>query len=234
MRILIVGAGGVGSAAAKIAARRDFFEHLVLADYDAGKRAGGGRSRPPTRGCTPPRVDASVGRGRGRAVPRRGHHARAQRRRPALRHAGVRGRPRRRGRLPGHGDELSRPHPDEPYRVPGVKLGDEQFAAAQRWEQARAARAGRDRRRAGAVRRLRPLRRRSPVHRDRRARHPRRRRPGAGRLRLRPVVLDLDHHRGVPQPAGDLGAGSRLVHRPSRSASRRSSTSRTASARSSA
>ena len=38
MRILIVGAGGVGSSAALIAARRDFFEHIVVADYD-GRRA---------------------------------------------------------------------------------------------------------------------------------------------------------------------------------------------------
>ena len=37
MRILIVGAGGVGSSAALIAARRDFFEHLVVADYDLAR-----------------------------------------------------------------------------------------------------------------------------------------------------------------------------------------------------
>ena len=30
--------------------------------------------------------------------------------------------------------------------------------------------------------------------------------------RLRAVVLDLDHHRGVPEPAGDLREGPRLVH----------------------
>ncbi len=34
MRILLIGAGGVGDALAKIAARRDFFDHLVVADYD--------------------------------------------------------------------------------------------------------------------------------------------------------------------------------------------------------
>src|SRR3954453_13905269 len=34
MRILLVGAGGVGDAIAKIAARRDFFELLVVSDYD--------------------------------------------------------------------------------------------------------------------------------------------------------------------------------------------------------
>src|SRR5690349_10343700 len=34
MRVLMIGAGGVGSAATGIAARRDFFEHFVVADYD--------------------------------------------------------------------------------------------------------------------------------------------------------------------------------------------------------
>ena len=37
MRILLVGAGGVGSAFTAIAARRDFFERCVVADYDAAK-----------------------------------------------------------------------------------------------------------------------------------------------------------------------------------------------------
>ncbi|MGH3473772.1 MAG: saccharopine dehydrogenase NADP-binding domain-containing protein, partial [Aeromicrobium sp.] len=33
MKILLVGAGGVGSAFCAIAARRDFFEAIVVADY---------------------------------------------------------------------------------------------------------------------------------------------------------------------------------------------------------
>ncbi len=37
MRILVIGAGGVGSAAVAIAARRSFFEHLVVADYDPAR-----------------------------------------------------------------------------------------------------------------------------------------------------------------------------------------------------
>ncbi|MCU1534357.1 MAG: ATP-binding protein, partial [Glaciihabitans sp.] len=37
MRILLVGAGGVGDAIAKIAARRDFFETIVVSDYDLGR-----------------------------------------------------------------------------------------------------------------------------------------------------------------------------------------------------
>ena len=34
MRILVVGAGGVGAAIAAIAERREFFDHMVLADVD--------------------------------------------------------------------------------------------------------------------------------------------------------------------------------------------------------
>lgn len=34
MRILLIGAGGVGDAVAKIAAKRSFFEHFVISDYD--------------------------------------------------------------------------------------------------------------------------------------------------------------------------------------------------------
>lgn len=37
MRILVIGAGGVGSAVAAIARRRDFFERMVLADLDGGR-----------------------------------------------------------------------------------------------------------------------------------------------------------------------------------------------------
>ena len=39
MRVLMIGAGGVGDAAVKIAAERDFFERWVVADYSR-ERAG--------------------------------------------------------------------------------------------------------------------------------------------------------------------------------------------------
>jgi len=39
MRILLIGAGGVGAAAAGIAARRDFFDTFVVADYDLARAA---------------------------------------------------------------------------------------------------------------------------------------------------------------------------------------------------
>ena len=37
MRILLVGAGGVGNAIAKIAARRSFYELIVVSDYDLAR-----------------------------------------------------------------------------------------------------------------------------------------------------------------------------------------------------
>jgi saccharopine dehydrogenase-like NADP-dependent oxidoreductase len=37
MRILLVGAGGVGDAIAKIAARRSFFDAIIVSDYDLGR-----------------------------------------------------------------------------------------------------------------------------------------------------------------------------------------------------
>ena len=37
MRVLMVGAGGVGDAAARIAAERPFFEAWVVADYDLSR-----------------------------------------------------------------------------------------------------------------------------------------------------------------------------------------------------
>ncbi len=36
MRILVLGAGGVGTAVAAIARRRGFFDRMVLADLDPG------------------------------------------------------------------------------------------------------------------------------------------------------------------------------------------------------
>ena len=56
MRILLAGAGGVGGAFAAIAARRDFYEAIVIADHDLAKAearrrplSGAGRRAPTTQ-----------------------------------------------------------------------------------------------------------------------------------------------------------------------------------------
>lgn len=37
MKVLMIGAGGVGDAAARIASERDFFDSWVVADYDLAR-----------------------------------------------------------------------------------------------------------------------------------------------------------------------------------------------------
>ena len=116
MRILVVGAGGVGSAVAPIAARRDFFEHIVVADYDPAGRAHGRAARRRTPVQRRP-VDASD---RPTPSPRscraNGITHVLQRGRPAVRHADL-----RRRRSTAGADyldmamSLSQPHPERPY-----------------------------------------------------------------------------------------------------------------------
>ena len=58
MRVLMIGAGGVGSAATGIAARRDFFERFVVADYDLDRAVTAVAKLDDDR-FIPARVDAS-------------------------------------------------------------------------------------------------------------------------------------------------------------------------------
>jgi saccharopine dehydrogenase (NAD+, L-lysine-forming) len=134
MRILVVGAGGVGSAVAAIAERRPFFERMVMADYDLerARRATAGRDAR----FVATHVDASAA-DRVRDLCREHeitHVLNAVDPRFVL--------PIFSGALAGGADyldmamSLSRPHPQRPYEECGVRLGDEQFAAAERWQRA--------------------------------------------------------------------------------------------------
>jgi saccharopine dehydrogenase-like NADP-dependent oxidoreductase len=133
VRILCVGAGGVGSAAAAIASRRDFFDQFVVADYDLdrSRRAVG---RLTDHRFSAARVDASnaqdiLGLCREHRIT---HVLNAVDPRFVM--------PIFHGSF-GAGAtyldmamSLSHPHEQTPYQVPGVKLGDEQFAVAEKWE----------------------------------------------------------------------------------------------------
>ncbi|MFZ5850578.1 MAG: saccharopine dehydrogenase family protein [Actinomycetota bacterium] len=132
MRILLVGAGGVGDAVAAIAARRSFFEACVVADRDAARSR---RVVDRVDDCrftatTVDAGDAAAVRELCRAY-RISHVLNAVDPRFVL--------PVFQGALAAGADyldlamSLSRPHPQRPYAEPGVKLGDEQFAAADAW-----------------------------------------------------------------------------------------------------
>src|SRR4051812_45398843 len=135
MKILVVVAGGVGAPLAPTAARRDFYEHIVFADYDEGRahsvvdRYDGGTGR-----FSAARVDASDAA----AVA---ELCRAQSITHVLNAVDPRFvMPIFDGALDAGvtyldmAMSLSHAHPDKPYEQPGEKLGDAQFAKATGWE----------------------------------------------------------------------------------------------------
>jgi saccharopine dehydrogenase-like NADP-dependent oxidoreductase len=136
MKILVVGAGGVGAAFAAIAQRRDVFERVVLADV-AFERAQAAAERlgEPDR-FSAERVDASsreelvelIGRVRPDAVlnacdPRFNEPIFGAAFAAKVTYLDM-------------AMTLSHPHPERPYEQPGEMLGDLQLAEHAAWEQA--------------------------------------------------------------------------------------------------
>ncbi len=136
----MIGSGGVGDAVARIAARRAFFEAMVIADVDASRARRalvaaqehdvvGGR-------FSAIQLDASSADAVAQAV-------RAARATHVLNAVDPRFvMPIFAGALAAGATyldmamSLSHPDPDEPYARTGVKLGDEQFAREADWRQA--------------------------------------------------------------------------------------------------
>ena len=143
MRILLVGAGGVGDAIAKISARRSFFEVMVVTDYDItraertiawlkdkhGAEAIEGR-------FIADQIDASKPESVTEVAKRHGATHVMNAVEPKFVQTIFA------GALAANADyldmamSLSLPHPTNPYAETGVKLGDDQFAEAGKWEQA--------------------------------------------------------------------------------------------------
>lgn len=137
MRVLLLGAGGVGTAITRIAARRRFLEHMTVADHDRS-RAESAVATLGERGdrFAALRLDASD--------PAAVRAALAEHRCDVLLNAtdprfvmplfeaalaeGV--------HYLDMAMSLSRPHPSRPYEECGVKLGDEQFERSADWEAA--------------------------------------------------------------------------------------------------
>jgi saccharopine dehydrogenase-like NADP-dependent oxidoreductase len=140
MRILLVGAGGVGNSIAKIAAERDFFETMIVSDYDITRAE-----------ATIAWIEAK-GLARGRFVAARidasdPDSVSAVATEHAATHVMNAVEPKFvptifAGALAAGADyldmamSLSEPHPTDPHSQTGVKLGDDQFAQAPDWDAA--------------------------------------------------------------------------------------------------
>ncbi len=135
MRALILGAGGVGSAAALIAARRTFFEHVVVADYDLARAQRAAAATGEDRFAFA-RLDASDQSAIEALIRERRIDAVLGATDPrftmpifrAALAAGI--------HYLDMAMSLSHPHPTDPFTQTGVKLGDEQFALSDEWASA--------------------------------------------------------------------------------------------------
>jgi saccharopine dehydrogenase-like NADP-dependent oxidoreductase len=132
MRVLLVGAGGVGGAITRIAARRPFFEAMVVADCERGRAeaavaALGGDAR-----FTAGQVDAGDEAAVARLLAR--HRCDVLLNATDPRFAMPLFRAARAAGTTYVDMALSRPHTERPYEECGIKLGDEQFAQAADWE----------------------------------------------------------------------------------------------------
>ncbi|QXQ94933.1 saccharopine dehydrogenase family protein [Streptomyces sp. WY228] len=137
MRVLLVGAGGVGTAITRVAARRSFFDHMIVTDYDLSRaeaavaalgeeqarftalRVDASDREAVTALLTEQRCDILVNATDPRFVMPLFEAALA---------AGV--------DYLDMAMSLSSPHPERPYEECGVKLGDGQFERAAAWEEA--------------------------------------------------------------------------------------------------
>ncbi|MEU5890155.1 saccharopine dehydrogenase C-terminal domain-containing protein [Streptomyces sp. NPDC047461] len=137
MRVLLVGAGGVGTAITRIAARRPFFEAMVVADYDLARAeaavsalgAEGARFRAE-------RVDASDEAAVAALLERHACDVLLNATDPRFVMPLFRAARAAEATYVDMAMSLSRPHPERPYDECGVKLGDAQFEEAIGWEKA--------------------------------------------------------------------------------------------------
>lgn len=132
MKVLVVGAGGVGSAFARIAARRSSFSSVVVADFDPARAAHAAQSSADHFSSV--QLDASDESSIAELL-------RVERFDAVLNAVDPRFvMPIYRAALAtgttyvDMAMSLSHPHAGDPYNKTGVKLGDEQFALSDEWE----------------------------------------------------------------------------------------------------
>jgi saccharopine dehydrogenase-like NADP-dependent oxidoreductase len=134
MKILVIGSGGVGSAIAAIAQRRDFFSAMIMSDIDEG-RAKTAAEQSGDKRFQSAKLDASDSAAiaefaRDHAIDVILNSADPRFVMPIFDAAFDAG-----CTYVDMAMSLSKKHPKKPHELSGLKLGDEQFAKAQAWEE---------------------------------------------------------------------------------------------------
>jgi saccharopine dehydrogenase (NAD+, L-lysine-forming) len=134
MKVLLVGAGTVGEAIAKLSNGRGWLERMVVVDYDLDRARRVAAATGDDRTFLAARVDASdrsqiVGLAREHEVELVMNAVDPQFLMPVFVGALEAGT-----HYMDMAVSLSEPHPSDPYRKPGVKLGDLQFEQHEAWQ----------------------------------------------------------------------------------------------------
>ncbi len=141
MRILLVGAGGVGNALAKLLATRSFYETVIVSDYDVSRAEGVIAWITKRNPDTAPRfvaehVDASKAANITALATKHKATIVMNAVEPAFVQAIFQGSLDAGADYMDMAMSLSIPHPTDPHNTPGIKLGDWQFDRAGEWEKA--------------------------------------------------------------------------------------------------
>jgi saccharopine dehydrogenase (NAD+, L-lysine forming) len=136
MEVLVVGAGGVGAAFAAIAQRREAFERVVMADValERARAVAGGLGEADRFSAE--RVDASSREELIELIARVRPDAVLNACDPRFNEPIFGAAFDARVTYLDMAMTLSRPHPERPYELPGVMLGDHQLARSEQWERA--------------------------------------------------------------------------------------------------
>ena len=133
MKILVIGSGGVGTAIAAIAKRRDFFSSMIMTDIDEGRakaaaeRTGDSRFTSAKLDASDPAAITKFARDNGITVILNSADPRFVM--PIFDAAFDAG-----CTYLDMAMSLPKVHPEKPHELTGLKLGDEQYAKAKEWE----------------------------------------------------------------------------------------------------
>ncbi len=141
MKILLIGAGGVGNSLAKLLATRNFYDAVVVADYDMSRAEGvlewiAHRFPDASPKFSAAQIDASSATNVTEAALTHGSTVVMNAVEPSFVEAIFDGSLAAGADYMDMAMSLSHPHPSDPHQKTGIKLGDYQFEKSAEWDKA--------------------------------------------------------------------------------------------------